>query len=537
MTSKAYQILFACYVLGYFFCYGFYGYNNADDGYVLAFSWRVFNGEIPYKDFILVKPPLSPLLHSLTLFLLPDTYQIISERFFFYLSMALSSLFGSLALGQVFNFEELDIDPYLLATIGFVFSVNHFPPMPWQTVDGIFFASLGIYILVKYSNSYSIGIGIISLFLSALCKQSFYLMPIAGIVYVMVVNRNYHKVISALLALFACLAVFIGTLYKYNIAHAFVLNTTGSTKLKDLLAAGLHRYMDFPLFYFLIALVLYIILLRFPKNNFVKCNTSVIPYFFISLLLLKHVPKFLTHYYGHAKLDFFEDEVASVLFIAAILLLVVEVTAEKKWVSYALLMLLSWSTGISWGYQTPVLFSVPLLFGLFFLARHYFRLININRFAVYTLVLGTITYFIAYQKPYFNPDRRELTYDLSEVYPKLKYIKVNKEMFEKYVELKKLITEYGVNFKTLPEMPLANYLSDTRSPIGLDWVFNAETNFRNNEILETLRRKRTTVFVEKHPQLIYINSSDDKFNSSVTYHIISNWRKVGSTNHFEIYQM
>jgi hypothetical protein len=517
--------------------YGFYGYNNADDGYVLAFSWRIFNGEIPYKDFILVKPPLSPILHSLTLYLLPDAYQIIFERFLFYLSMALSSLFGSLTLCHVFNFEELDIDPYLVATLGFVFSVNHFPPMPWQTVDGIFFASLGCYLLVRYANYYSIVLGILSLFLSALCKQSFYLMPVAGIVYVAVVSRDYRKVITALLAFSACLIVFISLLYKYNIATDFMVYTTGSTKFKDLLAAGFYRYINYSSFYFLITFILYIVLLRLPHNKYLTCNTSFVPYFFISLLLLKHVPKFLTHYFGHSKLDFFEDEVASVLFIVVIILLISKHRMEKKWLSFSFLVLLSWSSGISWGYQTPVLFSVPLLFGLFFIARHYFQVINLTRFAIYTLVLGTITYFIAYQKPAFSADRRELTYELSEVFPKLKSIKVDREVYDKYVELKKLIAKYGTNFKTLPEMPLANYISDTQSPIGLDWVFNAETNFRNDELITTLMRKRTTVFVEKNPQCVVYNDSNAKLNSSVTYHIVTTWRKVESTNHFDIFQM
>jgi hypothetical protein len=535
--NNAYRLLFASYVVCYFFLYGFYGYNNADDGYVLAFSWRIFNGEIPYKDFILVKPPLSPILHSLTLFLLPDTYQIIFERFLFYLSMALSSLFGSLTLRHVFKFEDLDVDPYLLATIGFVFSVNHFPPMPWQTVDGIFFASLGIYILARYANSYSIGLGILSLFLSALCKQSFYLMPVAGIVYVAVVSRDYKKALTALLAFSACLIVFISVLYKYNIANEFMLYTTGSTKFKDLLAAGVHRYMDFPSFYFLITGAFYLILLRLPENKYVTCHKSLLPYFFISLLLLKHVPKFLTHYYGNTKLDFFEDDVATILFIVVIFLLIAELKLEKKWLSLSFLVLLSWSSGISWGYQTPVLFSVPLLFGLFFIARHYFKVINLSRFVLFTLIVGTITYFIAYQKPAFSADRRELTYELSEVFPKLKSIKVDKEVYDKYVELKKLIAKYGTNFKTLPEMPLANYLSDTQSPIGLDWVFNAETNFRNDELINTLMRKRTTVFVEKHPQCVVYTDSNAKLNSSVTYHIVSTWRKVESTKHFDVFQM
>jgi len=88
LNRNKFQVLFILFVTFYALYYSFYGYDDADGGYTLALSWRICNGEFPYRDFILVRPPLSPLFHSLPLFILPDNYQIIFDRFLCYLLFA-----------------------------------------------------------------------------------------------------------------------------------------------------------------------------------------------------------------------------------------------------------------------------------------------------------------------------------------------------------------------------------------------------------------------------------------------------------------
>src|SRR5437870_11810474 len=40
------------------------GFNPTDDGWVLAMSRRILDGEVPHRDFLLDRPALSPLLHA-----------------------------------------------------------------------------------------------------------------------------------------------------------------------------------------------------------------------------------------------------------------------------------------------------------------------------------------------------------------------------------------------------------------------------------------------------------------------------------------
>lgn len=74
----------------YFLAYGFHGMSDTDQGFISALSYRVVQGEIPYVDFIYIRPPLSLYLHAFIQSFIPASLEILGERFIFYLFMALS---------------------------------------------------------------------------------------------------------------------------------------------------------------------------------------------------------------------------------------------------------------------------------------------------------------------------------------------------------------------------------------------------------------------------------------------------------------
>lgn len=182
--------------------------------------------------------------------------------------------------------------------------------------------------------------------------------------------------------------------------------------------------------------------------------------------------------------------------------------------------------------MTPALFSIPLLFTFLLVSDQYLGIKKVFNLAIYTLLLGSVTYFIAYQKPYCNPMRYEIAYKIDHLFPKLKYIKVSKEIHYKYTEFAFLISKYGNNFKTLIGMPLSNYLTNTNFPIKIDWVKDNETGNEDENIINDLKIKKTVVFLEKKPQLIEIRESITK----VAYFIKNNWNKIDSLEHFEVYR-
>lgn len=533
MKKHISKIIFFVIVIAYFIIYGFYGYNDEDDGFILALSWRVFNGEIPYKDFLLIRPPVSPLLHAIPLFIIPENFQVIFERFLFYIMVAVSSFFGSLSINRLFNLKKYEIDVFLLAAIGFVFSVSNFPPMPWHTIDGVFFASIGIFLLVGFSSSFSIVSGILMLFLSAMCKQSFFAMPIAGIIFVALVHKDWKKTILSILSLciFVCATAF--TFYELEALTNFVKFSKSSSNFKDLIKAGIFRYWNLNSIYFFVPIAYFLVLKKIHREVNYKKTFS-----YITLILLIFLSLFKSFYTKIIEksdnMFFLRDDLSVILLVIGSLYIIYNYTLSKEWNGMIFMVLLSWSAGISWGYPDPKFFSVPLIFLFFLISKDLFNEEKIKRVAYFSLIIGIFVYFIAYQYPYHNPPRSKLNYELSEYFPKLGQIKVGQKCYEKYKDFYSLTKKYKENFKTLPGMPLSNYLTNTKSPMSYDWMLNEETANFSNYLISEMERKKVTVFMEKEPFFSITNNSS-RSSSSVASFVLNNWIKIDSTDYFDIY--
>jgi hypothetical protein len=445
------KYLFFIIVILYCVLYAPYGLNDCDDGFILSQSWRMYNGEIPYKDFMTIRPFFTPFIHSVFLHIVPDNYQVIFERYLFYVLMALSSLFCSLSIYKGYKV----VNPYLLASLGFVISVGSFPPMAWHTVDGIFFASIAFYFLtLGYTDLF-----LPFLLLSALCKQSFYPLILVGIYFVYFVfsldKENIYWLIGELLIL---VISFFTLLFYSGLLPNFIEQTTRSSGVIPVILSYFKPSLHRILFLFSLAVYLY-------KRE---------------LLLLS-------------------------------------------------LLSISFCAGISWGYPTPALFSVPLIFSFFLLIGAKNKPI-----AVFFLIISVVHFWFEYQKPYLNPNREELKYSLSETYPKLTGIKVSGDTKEKYEELYKLTEKYNP-FVVMPEIPQIYYLLDKRNPVSVDWIFNAEVP-NEERLMNELKLKKPFVIIQKYPQIIAIKDSTNKSSSKIAYKITKEWWKIEETKYFNIYR-
>jgi len=516
--------------------YGRYGWNDTDEGFILASSWRIFNGQVPYKDFILIYPPLSYLAHSLTFYIIPDNYQIIFERLLFYVSLAVSSYFAATTIEYLFRISKSGLDKFILATVGFVLSVHSFPPMPWYTVDGIFFGSIGIYLIVRYDYISTEIAGILFLFLSALCKQPFYIMPFAGLFYILVKHKNIKRALFSGFTLIILLSVLILILIKYDILNQFIQYTTGSTNLKDLIKAGIYPYWRFDSAYFVTPLILGVLLVKLSSIYNQNLWIKLIPAIFISILLLYNIPSFITGLHNNRIPVIYSDSVARILFILTFFYVLINFTSEIKWSALFFLILLSWCAGISWGYPTPVFFSTPLIAGFFLVAKQYFRFGSLKKLIYYVLILSTIVYYIGYQVPMRDSPRKELTYKLDKIFPKMKYIRTDNETFQKYSNLKELYEKYPVNFKTMPGMVLSNYLTNTIPPLAIDLVIDNGVKNINDVLIPSYEEKKPVLFIEKSPVLFTIDNPNAKWRSSFTFWAMNNLVKIDSNQYFNVYK-
>jgi putative flippase GtrA len=171
----------AFYVAAYAPC----GMDTTDFGFFYGHAWRVLLGEVPYRDFFYVKPPLSLYWHAFWLWLTPERVSVLAGKAGFYAEMLAASWLGALYLARAVDLRRLGVPLPLLATLGFVWSVHSFPPMPWHTVEGVLFGAGALYAVVA---GHPLLAGVLAA-ASALTKQSYALMPLGVAVAALVAGR------------------------------------------------------------------------------------------------------------------------------------------------------------------------------------------------------------------------------------------------------------------------------------------------------------------------------------------------------------
>lgn len=513
-----------------FLAYGFYGFCDTDQGFIQALSWRIVNGEIPYRDFIYVRPPVSIYLHAIPMLVFPTQWVIVVERFLFYFFVSLSVYWMTRSLESYFDFKVIGLSPEAFALIAFICSVHNFPPMPWHTVDGIFFAALGINRICKGKNTFQLLPGIIFIILSALCKQGFYPMIPAGFFLLgFLKGKKFLLHVSALLAILLTLSAGWIVQAEPGWFTLFWQQTTGATTLEDLFEVGLIRYVK-P---FLLLVVPLLIVWR-AQGLYDRKYLPAIIYgaVFFGLLGL--------HVYRTMVFDIYIGP--SYGFSQTFFLLAVGVAVKGFWVNrraFALLivlLLLSWCTGISWGYANTMLCFTPVLFGVIYgLYEEFSFTVPRYFYSIISIVLIWI-FAILYQYPYRDAPREEMDYQLAEVFPRFGWIYTGEDFYVKTLELQKLHQKYRGEFSVLPAYPLASFLTDTHNPLPVDWAHNNEVNNgRNSQWVEaSLEEKTDYIFVERDK----IKEARDAgpFGSSITGFVLDHWENVETGVYFDVYR-
>ncbi|HAN78075.1 MAG TPA: hypothetical protein DCQ31_10025, partial [Bacteroidales bacterium] len=116
------------------------GFNPSDEGVILAQSFRIYNGELPHKDFISTKPVVSSYLHTIHFF--SGLPLVISSRYFVLLQIFIISAFWFWTVFFSFVYSGRTVT-YNSAFLLFVFlvlcfaNVNNFFLFPWTTIDAL----------------------------------------------------------------------------------------------------------------------------------------------------------------------------------------------------------------------------------------------------------------------------------------------------------------------------------------------------------------------------------------------------------------
>lgn len=158
------------------------GHNPTDDGWILAGSRRIIEGQIPHRDFLFHSPAGSFFLHA-PFVLFGGDYTYLISRYFVWIQFAAIAWIWTVVIARSFNVFHTVLEKFAVALIAFSFSANHFPIMAWYTTDGIFFVSIGI-LLCDNESRWTKTVGYIFIGVAPVCKQVFLpMIPIAVILF------------------------------------------------------------------------------------------------------------------------------------------------------------------------------------------------------------------------------------------------------------------------------------------------------------------------------------------------------------------
>jgi hypothetical protein len=488
---RLWQFIFFGLVISYGWYYAPIGINETDGGFLTGLAWQVLQGKILYHDIVYVRPPLPVWLRALELQWLPEHLSVLGERWIFYGKTALYTYLAAAVLAQGER-------RWQLAATGFVVSAHCYPPMAWHTVDGILFAVMSVYAATKNGRAGAFLAGVM-LLATLLCKQSFYPFLPLFLAWFFIEKGGRARRFAWFSSGFAgAAALFFGYLHVQNTTAAFFRMTQGA-------ASGGQAWQHGVLDYFLITpelalpslLMLTPLVYWFWRRRFhplaIAAWSGWLTALAVSFAAVIWLRQEHTAPFAQSRALFW---VAGLYFLWA-----ARRVPDRQTLTPLLLLGISWCASVSWGYNLPLLFATPWIWG----AMEITRLLLQSRFtalmkrsaAVAMLLVLVFAFRVGHEFVYRDGRRSAMKTHLGDIFPQLRGIYSDVETAALYRDLQQLAVRYGPVFKTLPAFPQANYLTKTRPPLPLDWVVNRETNGDNSLVMRDLMAQKPVLLIQK----------------------------------------
>jgi len=515
------------------------GLNPTDDGFVLALSRRILEGQVPHRDFISIRPAGSAFLHApFVLFGGDRTFWV--SRSFVWFQFACIAWAWAAAVGRLSAAPFGAVEKAVFGLVAFAYSSHAFPVMAWQTIDGLFFLSIGLVLCLGTSRGgKTAGYALIGM--SCLCKQSFLPMTFA------VVILGDWRLVRYWLAMALPGAAYFAYLAGAGAVPDAVVQMGAHA---GTVPGQMGRYLFSRVALFGAAWGYASLALAFGHGSLRTAAQKDVPILAGALMLfgaLSVISAGLKDVYTPFW-ALFGITAGAVLFLVS--------AGTEPFISAragALALLAAWCASLSVGYRTPALASGALAAAVLGYGRdalRHAREMSPVRKLAYPLLIVVLAVTMAeygiVRNEHIYRDRpaRELRFSLDGLLPGGRHIRTNENTFRFLADLKAAIGKAGGKaYAVIPDVAGYWARSQRTNPLPVDWAQGTELASRPlvDRVTQTLEAGRgdIAVIAQKVEASLLADGFvplRDSDHYAVVRFVRDHFTKTAETEFFDIYE-
>ncbi len=515
------------------------GFAPVDDGFTLAYSRRILEGQVPHRDFIIIRPFLSPLIHTpFVLFGGEFTYWV--SRSFVWFQFACISWAWVCIVNRAFDNPFDNATKLTLGLISFAASVHYFVLTAWHTVDGLFLASIGLWILLARRHKGWRVSGYLLIAAAYLCKQSFlFVAPLSVLLLGDWREKKYWLTMALPAAGYGAYLLVTGSFSEAVLQLA---------SQQGIVSTGIGSYLNLGILLGVLAGFCSMFLLvtsAVPPTRTRRASRYagasmlvVIPAAFVAIGLYR------------GTLGTVSFGVFGVVLGVALYCVWKGTTRDKDKIPVALIALtLAWSASLSVGYNWPALLLGPLLTILAAFVYSRRELLGPTLLQTTLIVVGVaVLLSFGASRPYYiyrEQPSSELSRSLAGVLPGGRLIYTNPNTYEFMVDLDNATTEVSARdraYAIIPDVPGWWVQSEQANPLPVDWPQPVElgNQYLVDRVTSDLAAQRgeVTVIVQKVQAFDladgFVPLDEDQY--PVVQYVRANFEKTHETEFFELYE-
>lgn len=510
------------------------GFTPTDEGFTLAHSRRILDGQLPHRDFIIIRPFLSPLIH-VPFVLWGGNYTFWLSRCFVWFQLASISWIWTSLGKRAIKFSLSTTITILIALICFAASTHTKHITAWHTIDGLFISAIGFWLVFRNGQGSKFA-GYFLIAAAALCKQSFvFIAPVSLIV--LGDWRSIKNWVAAILP---------GAFYGIYLlaAHAVTDGLVQLTAHTELLTAGVVPYVRLRVLFSLVLGFVSCWATRPEARLPDKTKRWAAFALMYSAPLLGVVVSLWFGILIHTAFLLFG------FFAGTSLCLLTERATPRQTKQFVLLLLLmAWSVSLSTGYNSPALMAGPILAGL---ALYSLSILKPGRRLQWLLVgiaaaLVVLGFTVArFRYVYRDRAAPELTNSVGEVLAGGGHIYTNANTYAFMLDLDQAVDRAKKENKAyaiLPDVAAYWVKAPQQNPLPAIWPHAQELSKRAlmNRFIDAMESQRgKTVFIVQKVEAATLARGFVNLENSDYYEVVRYARtrfvKIQETAYFELYE-